>query len=452
MPSFTSIKQPLLAAVLLAGFICCGWIVWYSWILGFTLFFYDGLLGGAVLLVVAKLKWPRSDWLQLTANTLIVFIVGHAAVDLFWRLRTSQAHARARNAQPNERIYSFEEAKADPLQFKIWWERFVKEWRSVSKEITIPDPDKRLPFKFRPGSSMQFFQSEYVINSLGFRDREFSREKNDAFRIVAIGESTTMGVTLKENGVPWPKLLENMINERLGLRRRVEVINAGVAAYNLRDNLIRLQEDVLPLQPDMILSCHGYNGFQFFDESKWVRQTRPPDYVERPSVFLADIEHRFRLAQYRQRHFRKPLSEEAFAELQNDVLRSTNAKLHRDLIAITQARQIKLAILSYNMAVNQQSPFDVLNFYAAAFPDVRYRIQANRLQTHMLEQLAAKNPDLLYIDTSDGLDGVHDHFIDLMHFTQRGRQIFAENVFRGLEDYLQNHPDLQRHAAAMLDR
>jgi hypothetical protein len=37
---------------------------------------------------------------------------------------------------------------------------------------------------------------KFRINSRGFRDREFAADKGDSYRIVALGESTTMGATI----------------------------------------------------------------------------------------------------------------------------------------------------------------------------------------------------------------------------------------------------------------
>ena len=42
--------------------------------------------------------------------------------------------------------------------------------------------------------------------------------------------------------------------------RPVEVVNAGTEAYTLEDNLERMRRDILPLNPDLILSTHGMNG------------------------------------------------------------------------------------------------------------------------------------------------------------------------------------------------
>ncbi|MBL7197998.1 MAG: hypothetical protein ISS47_07850, partial [Candidatus Omnitrophica bacterium] len=49
------------------------------------------------------------------------------------------------------------------------------------------------------------------INSLGFRGKEFKKEKgNGVFRIIALGDSCTFGVGVK--GTTYPEILEEQLN------------------------------------------------------------------------------------------------------------------------------------------------------------------------------------------------------------------------------------------------
>jgi hypothetical protein len=76
-----------------------------------------------------------------------------------------------------------------------------------------------------------------------------------------------------------------------------------VPACNLEHNLRRLASDILPLQPDLILSYHGFNGFRLLDESlPPVSGTAPPVYQQRPLKLLADCEYRLKRLRFRKRH------------------------------------------------------------------------------------------------------------------------------------------------------
>jgi hypothetical protein len=84
----------------------------------------------------------------------------------------------------------------------------------------------------------------------------------------------------------------------------------------------------------------------------------------------------------------------------------------------------------------------VVAFYRAGFPSVYWDIRANKLHTTLIHEIAAENPDVREVDTHAGLDGDHDKFIDLIHFTQGGDNQLAENMFEGIEDTLKD--DLKR--------
>lgn len=425
------------------GLAASGWIVCYSYSLNSALFFYDGLIGIVAFLWLGKLRWRTNAPFILIANTLILLTIGLPMADVIFAFTTDSAGKRLQPASLDNKIYSYEGAKGNPAQFAVWWNRFLHEWDALSESIIVKDPDRRMPYRFKPSSSGEFFDSRIEINSLGFRDREFDFEKGDSFRIVALGESTTMGLTLRKDDRPWPKVLEELIQNELHLQRPVEVINAGVAGYSLRESLIHLKKDVLPLKPDMIISYHGYNGFHFLDdtmdaEEQFDINADPPRLKERPSRLLQQAEYRLKLFQFKRRHFRRDLSEELFDRRKNQLFGSTYENLHRELISIAEANGIKLVLLTFNMAVNLESPPDIVNFYRGGFPDVKYRIQANRLQNCLLEALHGEHENNLLIDTAPGLDGRHEHFFDLVHLTQAGKDKLAENIFKGIRDYLES--------------
>jgi len=89
------------------------------------------------------------------------------------------------------------------------------------------------------------------------------------------------------------------------------------------------------------------------------------------------------------------------------------------------------------MAVNSQSDSDVIEFYRVAFPSLISRIQANAFHSFIVKELAAQNDGVLFVDTHPDLDGHHDKFVDVVHFTQDGDQQIAENIFAGIRKTLE---------------
>ena len=99
------------------------------------------------------------------------------------------------------------------------------------------------------------------INSLGFRDREFSAEKPEGeLRILAIGDSFTFGsgVQLEDT---WPQLLESLLREQT--ERPVEVINAGYAGGHWPPTYAPwLASDGIELDPDVVIIGLCLNDMQ----------------------------------------------------------------------------------------------------------------------------------------------------------------------------------------------
>jgi len=88
---------------------------------------------------------------------------------------------------------------------------------------------------------------EYAINSSGFRDREFPREKPaGVFRILVLGDSHAFGF-----GVPldthFTKLLE-------GYFTNVEVMNLGVSGYGVDQELLFLRDTGFAYHPDLVVA------------------------------------------------------------------------------------------------------------------------------------------------------------------------------------------------------
>ena len=99
----------------------------------------------------------------------------------------------------------------------------------------------------------------FKINSLGYREKEFTVEKEPGvFRIFAIGGSTTFGYKRNEQG--WPAQLEALIQQNLppGINR-VEVLNTGVFWYSSYDSLTDMLFNITRFSPDGIIIFHGVN-------------------------------------------------------------------------------------------------------------------------------------------------------------------------------------------------
>lgn len=77
-------------------------------------------------------------------------------------------------------------------------------------------------------------------------------------RIVALGSSSTAGVGATAPDRTYPAQLERLLRHRFAAER-VEVVNRGKGGETVAANLARIEQDVLPLRPDLVIWQVGTN-------------------------------------------------------------------------------------------------------------------------------------------------------------------------------------------------
>ncbi len=124
-------------------------------------------------------------------------------------------------------------------------------------EVYKKDPD--LFWRFRTDlviDSERFSHIHYRINSEGRRGPETLAEKPD-LRVLALGNSCTFGWGIPHDHA-WTYLLEELLELNLPIED-AEVINAGVPGYTSYQGKVYLEQELLELNPDVILIMFGWN-------------------------------------------------------------------------------------------------------------------------------------------------------------------------------------------------
>jgi peptidoglycan/LPS O-acetylase OafA/YrhL/lysophospholipase L1-like esterase len=367
------------------------------------------------------------------ARGLLLFALALPLADALYRNSTGLPLA-ATIAQPT---YSYRAAEANPTAFAVWWFYYLNEWirhDGIRSKIDAPDPVKKLPFVLVPGSSGRMFDATIRINNLGFRGPDLARDKGDAFRIFAVGESQTFGPTLRDGERPWPELLQALFDQRADCGRRVEVVNAGAEAYTLEDNLERMRRDILPLKPDLILSAHGMNGLLALGLRR-VPEPNEPGVRPRASALIGravlTIERFAHDLRSRTSAEARPAALPPITDA--ELMQSRYAEDYRKLIALARAAGADVALVNASMAINEDSPREVKDFYGAVFKPIDDIVSANAAHNRMVRLLSAENSVSL-IDTTQTLDGQwdDDFYLDIVHFTEAGNERAAAAVFRQL--------------------
>ncbi len=389
------------------------------------------LAAGWLLLESGRVKTVGWRVWQRCAAALLMFAVVEAGCRTAAWLPSSQSDSERSDTV---RVVTFSEAQGDPHAFSMWWSKYSSEWHRHEEQIQTFTPGQPVPYVFKPNTSRPFFQGTVSVNSQGLCDREIPFEKSGNYRIVVMGSSHTQCPPIEASDTPWPAKLEQLIRARVSSDREIEVLNAGAAGYTIENNLHRLQNVVLPLKPDMIITYFGYNEFERFREEFRLPDI-PPKPKPRPSTLLGKLDWRMMKWLTESRSAAEPLAD--LAALGPRLERCRLARVYQEYLRIAQEAGIQLVVCNFNMAVDSGSLPEVIQFYEQGFPNVQFMIEANRLNTAMLPRVILPDSGARLIDVQPGLNGAwEDNYVDLVHLSETGKARLAESVFEQIQDLL----------------
>lgn len=105
------------------------------------------------------------------------------------------------------------------------------------------------------------------VNSLGTRGPEFNPSKPaNIFRVLSLGDSRTFGWGLSE-AESYSGVLERLLREKVGSKKKIEVINAGVNAWSFSQMSVYFREIGLGYQPDVVVLGEANLWTQFSEKN-----------------------------------------------------------------------------------------------------------------------------------------------------------------------------------------
>ena len=408
--------------------------------------FYSLLVATAVLVfALAETMRPHTTGAAaVAARGFLLFALALPCVDALYRSSTGLPLVATTTAP----TYSYRAANANPTAFATWWFYYLNEWirdDGIRSASDLPDPQKKLPFVLVPNSSGRMFDTTIHINNLGFRGPDLPRDKGDAFRIVALGESQTFGPTLRDGEKPWPELLQDVFDQHASCGHKIEVINGGTEAYTLENNLERMRRDILPLKPDLILSTHGMNGFYPFGLRR-VAEPNEPGVRPRASALIGRAVLTIERAahDWRGRNSARASAVALAPMSDGELMRTRYADDYRQLIALARDNGADVALGDSTMSVNETSPREVKDFYGAVFKPIDDIIAANAAHNRIVK-IIARDSGAPLIDMAAGVDGKWDDdlYLDIVHFTEAGNERVAGLMFRALIPILAERHNLR---------
>lgn len=116
--------------------------------------------------------------------------------------------------------------------------------------MTAPNPD--MTFMLQPNKDFVTLGVPFRTNEFGFRDEPLRPKTPGMFRILVVGDSVTFGTGVK-NEETFPNVLEKKLAGRARPSHSVDVINAGISAYNIRNIRGQMQEFMPKIQPSLVV-------------------------------------------------------------------------------------------------------------------------------------------------------------------------------------------------------
>jgi len=132
----------------------------------------------------------------------------------------------------------------------------MKKKRKIKKILIIIfffSENKDLKYELKPNiKNYNFLGTKININSDGFRDKEYPKNKESKiYRVASLGDSNTfgLGVNLEDT---YSKVLEKYLNN-LSNTKKFEIMNFGVPGYHITQQFVLIKNKINKYNPDLLI-------------------------------------------------------------------------------------------------------------------------------------------------------------------------------------------------------
>jgi len=297
----------------------------------------------------------------------------------------------------------------------------------LNRDIDFPEfyeKDSRLFWKIRANQKMEsrwFSNITYTTNSLGLRGPVI-KEKSNAHRILALGNSCTFGWGVMYDDC-WTMQLQKLLKETYA-KDSYEVINAGIPGYTSYQGKI-LFKKLLPLKPDRVLIMHGWNDhWRAGRDVSDAEQNPPPQ-------FIFDIQNSLsKLKLYKLlRKMTLSLSEDTTLAQMDDITgkRRVSQKEFslnlKEIIAMARENNIEPILLV--------PPIASLENYIGSDMHSNFHLIHKKYQDVIITVGEYENVQVVNLQTQ--FDKHNDLFSDArndpIHFNEKGHRVAADEIF-----------------------
>ncbi len=146
------------------------------------------------------------------------------------------------------------------------------EMARYANEVKIPADNPNIGHYHKPNAEAYLMGTDFKTNSHGWRDQDYDYERNDAYRIVVLGDSLTVGW-----GVEQWESFEHLLEERFNEERPVEMINTGHGNYNTVQQANLYFEKGQLYSPDKVVMFYFINDAEVTpvqSDYQWLANSR----------------------------------------------------------------------------------------------------------------------------------------------------------------------------------
>jgi hypothetical protein len=285
----------------------------------------------------------------------------------------------------------------------------------------------------RRGASMEVASIDYSINSLGFRGREYAKEKAPGIhRIICYGGSTTFCTGLS-NEDAWPTQIEKMLGSGY------EVWNKGAPGYTTAENVIQTALQQFDYAPDIAIYYEGWNDAQSMhvdsleqDYSDFHGRLQLADMQFDGSMAATKSALMLLIFQMVERLVVPYPPYNMRGQVQDGVDPRALAIYEynlRSLVAICRAHKIRVLLVPQVMndrALTSDRPYGWLPYVPDKDLPAAMKAYAQAMRKVATEQGA------LFVDPARSVSWTPEDFIDQGHFTRQGATKFATVVSQAI--------------------
>lgn len=258
----------------------------------------------------------------------------------------------------------------------------------------------------------------FTINSLGFRNKEFTAEKQKGIkRICVLGSSSVWGHGLNDNET-FPFYLSEYLGDRY------EVINCGFPGYKMKEIYNLFAHEIISYNPDIVMIYEAYND------------SFNPSIKTPPLLFLHDMLYykwmlyTILLEKYSAIKHNTPLP---FFYLHNEKIPDDYSKYLNSIVELARSKSIKVVLVKQPLSmikdgvIREDSIPTLLQKYRKMSDSLMKGLIRNYYYSLEMENIALKQSSVL-IDPISAMEGKGEFFLDEVHLTPDGASFLANFI------------------------